>query len=272
MIMSSVTQRIHEIAQPYGGYLKLSDFEKACFDDGVILSDFENVSGSRIGLVVDYLTRFYFSGDNRKAFNICLLGAKVAKRFFGLDKAVDICMEDLAGFKKFDTDAAITRACELAAFDVFYRNPLVVARTLELHGSLSVIFEEPPDNTTIENIRVMLHRSAAFFEKCGSVTVSGFDFAPFGYSEMVLSGDGDFLTADTLWDMKVYKPSTKIDKNDRLQVLMYWIMGQHSKQEIFKGITKLGLYNPRQNVAYTLEVAKIPYEVIREVEEKVICY
>ncbi len=53
---------------------------------------------------------------------------------------------------------------------------------------------------------------------------------------------------------------------------MYWIMGQHSGQEIFKTITKIGLYNPRQNVAYTLDVAKIPAEVIREVEEKVICY
>ena len=270
--MTSVKQRISQINQPYGGYVKLSSFEKVRFDDGVILNEFENVSGQRIGLVVDYLTRFYFTGDKQKSFDICLLGAKVARQYFGLANAVDVCIKDLAGFKKFDTDAAIVKACELAAFDVFYRNPLEAKRTLERYGSLSAIFGEPPSDATIENIRVMLHRSAAFFEKCGPVIATGFDFAPSGYTNIVHSGDGDILTSDTLCDMKVYKPSTKIGKDDTLQVLMYWIMGHHSGQEIFKSITKIGLYNPRLNVAYTLDVAKIPISIIHEVEEKVICY
>lgn len=67
-------------------------------------------------------------------------------------------------------------------------------------------------------------------------------------------GDGDFLTDDTLWDFKVSraKPTNK----HTLQLLMYWIMGQHSGQYIFKDITKLGIYNPRFNAAYLIEVKK----------------
>lgn len=62
------------------------------------------------------------------------------------------------------------------------------------------------------------------------------------------------------------------DKDKTLQVLMYWIMGNHTKDRIFKGVNKVGIYNPRQNVAYSFDVGKIPDEVISEIEHEVIGY
>ena len=47
-----------------------------------------------------------------------------------------------------------------------------------------------------------------------------------GYTNTVSAGDGDFTTADTLWDFKVSKMPVK--KENTLQLLMYWRMGLHS--------------------------------------------
>lgn len=91
-----------------------------------------------------------------------------------------------------------------------------------------------------------------------------------GYTATVSQGDGDFLTSDTLWDFKVSK--LKPTNKNTLQLLMYWIMGQHSGQEIYKKITKLGIFNPRLNVVYLLDIKKIPKDIIETVEKEVICY
>ena len=91
-----------------------------------------------------------------------------------------------------------------------------------------------------------------------------------GYTPIVDSGDGDFLTADTLWDFKVSK--TKPTNKHTLQLLMYWIMGKHSGQDIFKSITKLGIFNPRLSTVYLLEMSKVSADIIETVEREVICY
>lgn len=90
------------------------------------------------------------------------------------------------------------------------------------------------------------------------------------YTDTVNSGDGDYLTTDTLWDFKVSK--SKPTNKQTLQILMYWIMGKHSGKEEFKGINRLGLFNPRLNTIYLLSTDKIPAEVIASVENEVICY
>ena len=116
-------------------------------------------------------------------------------------------------------------------------------------------------------------------DKFGPVTVNGFVFAEIdgegsfvksGYTDTVDSGDGDFLTNDTIWDFKVSKanPTSK----HTLQLLMYYIMGKHSGMDIFRNINKLGFFNPKLNTVYILEAERIPPEIIRTVEEDIICY
>ena len=188
----------------------------------------------------------------------------MAKEIFGISDALDVYREIFQNMLQSDKNGVIANACKLVTFDAWYRNPLQAVpdacKTVN------------PDKATIENIHIMLKRSVSFFREQGGVVQSGFDFAPSGYTSTVSNGDGDFLTADSLWDMKVYRATTKITKKQTLQILMYWIMGQHSGQEIFRHITRIGMYNPRLNAAYVLDTAKISAEVIREVEDKVICY
>ena len=116
----------------------------------------------------------------------------------------------------------------------------------------------------------MVERSVSFWEKYGPITVDGFTFEEKGYTSTVDSGDGDYLTANTLWDFKVSK--TNPTNKHTLQLLMYWIMGQHSEKEEFRNITRLGIFNPRLNTVYTLDTSAVPKDIIMAVEKDVICY
>ena len=50
----------------------------------------------------------------------------------------------------------------------------------------------------------MIERSILFFKQYGPITKEGFTFEG-GYTKNISTGDGDFLTRDTLWDFKVSK-------------------------------------------------------------------
>lgn len=49
-------------------------------------------------------------------------------------------------------------------------------------------------------------------------------------------------------------------------------MGQHSGQDIYKKITKIGIFNPRLNKVYLYSIDKLPKSVIEIVEKDIICY
>ena len=252
VIISSVTQRIQEIEQPRGGYLPIKLFAKETFDDGLTLNDTENIHPSLIGLTVDYMTRF-LSGDSiDKAFRISLRGASIINMS---DKA-EVLKSKITGLD----DSSIFSACQLVGFDVCFRSSIAAYKPIE---------EIVPDKETIENIRIMINRSLTFLDTYGPITHSAPTFDG-GYTKIVNKGDADFTTKDTLWDFKVLRatPTSK----QTLQILMYYIMGMHSKYKYFKEITKLGFYNPRHNTAYICQISDITKDVIEEVEEKVICY
>ena len=179
-------------------------------------------------------------------------------------------------------DDSIINACKLVTFDCWKRSPMnaIAAKTAA---------DINPNKETIENIRILIQRCMNFFEKYGPITANGFTFEPEngdielyhkmiithkgtfgGYTPMICSGDGDYLTSDTLWDLKVSK--TKPSTQHTLQILIYWIMGKHSGKMIFENINKIGIYNARFNTIYTLDIKKIPTEVIKQVETEVICY
>ena len=257
----NVTGRINQIKQPTGGYIKPSQFSIRELNDGNILSEVENVHATVIGMVVDYLTRFMMGTELTKAFEISCMGAKCAVRL-GNSGAVKEAEEYLSKIKGLDNNSIIC-ACKMVTFDVWFRNPM---------GALSAktASDTNPDRDTINNIKIMVERSIAFWKEYGPITKDGFTFENKGYTKTVDSGDGDYLTEDTLWDFKVSK--SKPTNKHTLQLLMYWIMGQHSEKTEFKDITKLGIFNPRLNTVYTLSIVDVPNEVRREVEDNVICY
>ncbi len=144
-------------------------------------------------------------------------------------------------------------------FDVCYRSSINKYKPIE---------DIAPDIPTIENIRTMVKRSLSFGE-IYSVVHSEPTFEG-GCSSVVNTGDGDYVTKDTLWDFKVSK-SAPTSKNT-LQVLMYYVMGLHSVHDFFKDIVNLGFFNPRLNAVYICPVSSISKDTIREIEDNVICY
>lgn len=259
--MASVTARIKAIKQPKGGYINPKMFAVIQQEDGQHLNDEENVHSSIVGMVVDYMTRFMMGAPANEAFSISILGAKNAALLEQRNAIAEIS-EYLSRITGLD-DTSLQYACKAVTFDVWYRNPMQAAMAKPAS-------ETNADAATAQNIRILVERSLRFWKEYGPITEDGFTFEPFGYTQTVSSGDGDFLTQDTMWDFKVSK-SDPTNKHT-LQILMYWIMGQHSKKECFRNISKLGFFNPRLNKIYLLDIADIPRDVISVVEKDVICY
>lgn len=115
----------------------------------------------------------------------------------------------------------------------------------------------------------MINRSLLFLKQYGPVIQYGFTLKG-GYTELVTSGDGDFITEDTLWELKVSKRPPKASHT--LQLLMYYIMGKHSIHSEIFDVKKLGIFNPRLNKIYYISIYSIDSHLITEVSEKIIGY
>lgn len=249
----SVTQRIKQIKQPRGGYINPRALEVKSLGYGIAeLNQEENVHSSLIGLTVDYMTRFMSGTSAEKAFAISMRGARCVDD----DYTASRLMLDVKGLD----DQSIINAVKLTGFDVCFRSGPMDYRPVE---SIN------PDKPTVQNVRTMVERSLRFLDVYGPTILDGFTFDG-GYTNIVGSGDGDFMTADTLWDFKVSKH--RPNKGHTLQLLMYWRMGLHSVYTEFKSIKYLGIYNPRLNEVYRINVDAIPDDVIAEVEKDVIGY
>lgn len=259
--MATVTERISKIKQPYGGYVPAKSFECISLDDSMKLSVDENIHASLVGMVVDYMSRFMSGKSVKEAFAISLKGADRAEKI-GLKDAKAMAFVAVRHIKGLD-DESIKNACKLVTYDVWLRNVSMAMNT-------ATEWDVNPDKDTINNIRIMVERSVKFFDEYGPIVCEGFTFETDGYTDTVNSGDGDFLTCDTLWDFKVSK--NNITSKHTLQLLMYWIMGIHSGKEEFKDIKCLGIFNPRLNKVYRICINEISKDVIKEVEENVIGY
>lgn len=249
----SVTQRTKQINQPRGGYINPRTLEVVSLGDGIdALNPGETVSPGLIGSAVDYLTRFMLGDSVKEAFAISMLGARRIGKMSAASRL-------MSGIKGLD-DRSIINAVKLSGFDVCFRSSPRNYKPIEGIN---------PDEPTIQNVRAMVERSLRFFNEYGPVVFGGFTFEG-GYTDTVSSGDGDFMTADTLWDFKVSK--SRPTKNHTLQLLMYWRMGLRSIHTEFQNVRYLGIYNPRLNEVYRISVDDIPRDVIAEVDRDVIGY
>ena len=249
--MASVTQRIRAIQQPYGGYLKPSEFKIIEYNDNNTLAE-ENIHSSLVGLAVDYMTRYVMGSPLEEAFKISLIGAKLIDE---LEEATEL-LNNIDGLNS----KSVFYACKLVGYDVCYRaGPMGYKPVDDIEA----------DDDTINNIIIMVKRSIEFFNEYGPIILDGFTFEG-GYTKIITTGDGDFLTKDTLWDFKV--SSKKPTSVHTLQLLAYYIMGSHSIHKEFDDIEKLGIFNPRLNCVYLKDIKDIPKETIEEVSKEVIGY
>lgn len=249
--MVSVTRIVKQAKQPRGGYLPISTFDEIQFNDNNELKE-ENIHSSLVGLVVDYLTRFMLNKNLENSFRISIMGSMIAKD----EEYASNLLNNIKG----TDDKSIESACKLVGYDVFVRAGGIGYNDIRTIN---------PDKDTIENIKIMIKRCLSFYKEYGPIIKDGFSFEG-GYTSIIDRGDGDFLTKDTLWDFKVIKNKPK--SSHTLQLLVYYIMGIHSIYNEFSSIKKLGIYNPRLNTAYLIQIANINKNIIDEVSNKIIGY
>lgn len=252
MLGRSVTRRIDEIAQPYGGYIKPKSFSIEHLGGDELDAGSENVNPTLIGLAVDYMTRYMVSESKEDAFKISLLGSA---RVHEKDKALKL-LNNITGLD----DESVCSAIKLVGYDVCVRAGA---------DAYTDVDEIKPDINTINHVRTMVERSINFFNKYGPIVKQGFTFEG-GYTYLVKTGDGDYLTKDTLWDFKVSRQN--LNSKQTLQLLMYWRLGVHSIYPEFKNVQYLGIYNPRKDIIYRLNVNEITEKVIKKVDTDIIGY
>src|SRR5699024_1605406 len=141
---------------------------------------------------------------------------------------------------------SIFNACRLAGYDVALRGGLMAYKPVQLIYA---------DEETVENIRILVKRSLAFFDEYGPVSHNGIRYGLESRGRYITSGDGDFATKDALWDFKVSKNPPK--KEHTLQLLVYYLMGLQSfhLQDDFSLLEYLAIYNPRLQIVYRLPIA-----------------
>lgn len=255
--VSSGGTKIPGIKQPRGGYLPVKSLEAIDLGGGMVDQSVETISPALVGLAVDYLSRVMTGASPEDAFHIPRLGMLALERHgFQEQEVFETLLSGVGGL----SDDSIACACHLAGYDAAFRAGIMAYRP---------VMEISPDKQTIENIRVMVERAVKFFETYGPVVVDGPTFKG-GYTDTVLKGDGDFITADTLWDFKVSKQ--KVTPKQTLQILMYYLMWRRSENADQVTIKKLGLYNPRQDIVYLKNIADIPSDIINEVDLDIIGY
>lgn len=281
--MPSVT----EVARDNGLWLpvkelepKFSYFERTLFEDGAKLNSEEKIDPSVIGTAVDALTRFLISRDFDDAFKVSRLGTiwglTFAQDFISgserqrikimreVTELVDKTMAKIKSAIKGLDEKSILLACYLCSFDRYYRRG--GAYNPKNH-------ELPRDRASVQNIRTYVKRSLDFFADRGEI-MCGVDFPEEAFGSKVTNGDGDYLTSDTLWEMKTVRENTlkKSAPNYIRQLLIYWRMCCHSEDDFFEDIKRIGIFNPRSNTAYTLALSEIPEGLIRHIDEVIIGY
>lgn len=249
--MASVQTIVSTIPQPQGGFLNIDTFEQDYIEDFQRLSIRENLHPAVVGLIVDYMTRFMLGKTPEEAFSISLKGAKLVNE---LDFAKKLCRN----IKGLD-DRSLQCAEVLVSYDVYYRKENVSPGREKQEPTI--------DDTTCENIRIMVNRCLTFFNTYGLPLDIKHDFEG-AYTDVITQGESDYLTQDTLWDLKVskYKPGYRYT----LQLLFYYVLGLHSKyKDYYESLKCIGLYNPRLNTLYRIETSKITEKQIKTVEKMI---
>ena len=275
--MSSVTARIKEINQPYGGYLPSKMFICKQYSDNKEVKSLSDKYYSMVqGTMTDDLVRLGCGFNKNDVFRLAILGANL------LDAAM------LCSISGYNGVMAINKTRELLSrVNGLDNNSLhSVYRLVELEGcyrnvnnvlkvdvySLLNPCKYSEFNTMASNIRAMVERTVKFIRGINKGKIySGLTFEG-GYTLNVNSGDCDYIVCDTLIDLKC--SVSKYMRSDwSLQLLMYYIMGLHSENSsIFENVRYLCIFNAVYNKSYTLDISKIDDKTMYIVSKDIIGY
>lgn len=291
----TVTGKIDILKQPRGGLINKNMMTKNKLGNGLEeLSEQTNISDSLIGTAVDLYTQYTLEllkanmpliknkedidvdrlekrkKIYNKVFKNCLTGydiyssrisnkVQLAENLYKMVDEGSCGCSSQATYKKQE-ECRISAICELANYEVIYRGGISRYKPID-----------KPNKETISNIEIMKNRAINCFSKVFTpVILTGFRFEG-AYTDRISNGDGDYLSPDTLWDLKCIKGD--INKNHTLQVAVYWRMGLRSvSKHFFQGIKQLGIFNAKKNIAYTLQTKSLGDDIIEIIDKHIIGY
>lgn len=255
--MASVTHITRSAHQPRGGYIPLDSFEEQAFEDALPFDGDYSIVPGTLGTTVDYLSRALLGFSVKKAFKIALMGARIigAKEAGYANDLANQLQDAIDSGDLSDED--IRNAVKLARYDAAYR---AGAKSHNPNEGAVV------DEKTVSDIRTLVKRTVSFFEENGPVVDVGITFEG-GYGGNIDSGDADLMTEDTLWDLKTSKD--KPGPSDTLQLAVYYLLMLRSSKEEFKKVRRLGVFNPRLNKSWTIDVLDIDESVMDLVQTEI---
>lgn len=258
--MYSVTGFIRQHSQPRGGYLPRKLFSEMMFSDEAELypQEQEGPHATLMGLAVDYISRLLMGESVKEAFAISLMGASVVSDLTKAQAYASVIEQmDVSSISLYEAEAVF----KLVRYDSAFR-----AGYLVYHQGM--VRELTITQIDVHNLQVMVNRTKRFLDSYGPVISSGATFEG-GYTPIITAGDMDFVTKGFIWDMKVSKNPP--DKNGTMQLLCYYLLGQQSIHTVFDDVHSIGIFNPRLNAIYTLEIEQIPESVMNTVRQEIGC-
>ena len=244
--MDSVSKRCYGYdLQPAGGYLSPKRLKAERMGGDDIPRKDENIDSVFTERAVRHLFELATGKCVRDTFSGTMDGAALV-----YEEAEAARLR--AGVSGLD-DASIANVCQLCVYD---GNP---------HRTRGKIVE--PNETTRSNIREMAERSLAFAEARGGTAAVGFAF---GSGPDGMAADlGTFIAGDAMWILDT--AATAPGKKDTLRLLVHYLLGRSSSPE-FAGVRRIGIYNPRLDTAYSIDVAEIPRKALKSVDHDYVGY
>lgn len=276
--MGSVSELIEKIEQPAFGILPISYFEKKELrQDSYILANKSSISAIHLGLIVDYCVKYILGVKLSDILHVEYEGYAEhirvsAIRYFDSiseqartqiyieDERKSICLSDF-----------VSRVENAETFDDFVTNMLYVIQYGDFirdiryaFNRVGETFNKKLNQDELRDILIFFMRTQSWVKTLGEVTPM-YKFKPYGYNNTVTSGEGDFCSKYTLWDLKVSngEPTSK----DTLQMLIYYIMAKHSGNKLYKDINSIGFYNPKLDATWLCKIDNISPSTIRKIEK-----
>lgn len=294
-----VTKRIEQIRQPKGGYLKINLFEENKLVDNYEILEYESTIDKRkfptlLGLVVDYVSRFLYTKDLIKSFEISFMGLiefsanpRYASRNLTSDELLEIYDDyknkllslnslDLNNINSSENIEIIKNIFPIVQLDSFYRSKYEPENIwIKDKGKLKLVFSNnyPIPDYICKNALICIKRTIDFYNSKNNIVFG----EVFDNGQIINSGDCDFISDDTIWDLKVSSKEVKDNSSVSrwtLQILIYYLMLKHKTHhnyDKYHSVKKIGIFNPYHNVSYELNVNDIINEwYIDEIKKEII--
>lgn len=301
IVQKSVTKRVEQILQPKNGYIPIRLFKVNQLQDNLQTVNYETPEESRLlspylGSVVDYVSRYLYTGNLYSSFYTTIYGIKSYMCFDGgsYPSLSKLNLEDLIVLYQ-DFKVKINSIKNIK-FNDYSKNNLDIIRNIftlvqadnvlwsveepygmfqKFNNKYEFVFKgnyEIPEYVC-KNALISIQRTVHFYKSLKNIRF----MEVFTNSELITHSDCDFISHDTIWDLKV--SSLDIYNNSRvkswtLQILIYYLMikdRNHHNYSKYTSVKNIGIFNPFTNTSYTLNIDSLINEpFIQEIKDEII--